>query len=100
MLQITLSQLAVAPEEALDRLAPLYAALREAALRANDLRGFLSAEATLLSMRMARQVLAGRYRACPAAYLKAEPLDDVESLYRYVAEYLDLLAPSRMPYAG
>jgi len=100
MLQISLANLSVEPKEALDELEPLYAALREHALRTNGLRGFLSAESTCLSMRLSRQILAGRYRGHRAHYLKAEPHDELESLYCYVAEYLDLLAPPRMPLAG
>jgi hypothetical protein len=100
MLEIPLGKLTVAPEEVLNELEPIYAALREHALQANDLRAFLCAEATCLSMRFARKILAGRYRGYALSYLKAESQDDLESLYLYVAEYLDLLAPPRMPFAG
>lgn len=100
MLQIPLANLTAAPGEVLNELEPLYIALRDRALRANDLRGFLCAEATCLSMRYARKILRSRQHAYSATYLKAEPHDDIESLYDYVADCLDLLALPRMPPAG
>jgi hypothetical protein len=98
MLKIPLEQLTVPPEQALAELRPLYEALRSAAMRENDLRTFLSAEVTLLTLTFAESML--EHRASlrhPPFYLKAEAHDPLEDLYWYLKDYVTWFAPARMP---
>jgi len=89
MQQVFIDKLTVSPEEALDTLEPVYRALRAAAAQANDLHSYLTAELALASLQSCRWALLQPqcYVGSPF-YLKAEPQDSAEVLFKARCDYV------------
>lgn len=81
------------PNVALEAACSVYSRLRDAAVRENDLRTFVSADLTLATLTHAKEVFAEpSFYSEPPHYYKADIGDDLEKLYLmrlgYVQNYV------------